>query len=122
MNRLKNFSVANPTGTAPGVETLRIDVLQAAVDNSPAPTIPAAPAAPLAAAVVVPLSTTVPPPAAMPAPAPVRQPEPVMVSTTFRIRADLKEFIDYTYTKDQKMQKQEAYNLALEAFFRPLMR
>lgn len=35
MNRLKSFSPTNPTGETPGMEPVRLDVLKAAVKNTP---------------------------------------------------------------------------------------
>ena len=98
MSRMKDFSAVNPTGDAPGMEPLvRLDVLRAAVDN----TLPAPPQ----------MSTNSPP-------TPVSAP---LINKNIRLPADLVEFIDFTYTKDKRMKKQDAYTEALEAFFRPLM-
>jgi len=98
MNRpLMTFNTTNPTGETPGMEPVRLDVLKAAVNNtSPAP-----------AAI---------PPAPIPAPAPTH-----LVNKNIRLPADLIEFIDFVYTKDKRMKKQDAYTEALEAYFRPLM-
>lgn len=104
MNRpLANFSTNNPTGAAPGVESVRLDLLKAAVNNT-APTVEK------------------PAPNALPtyiAPAPVTHAP--LINKNIRLPADLVEFIDYTYTKDKRMKKQDAYTEALEAYFRPLM-
>ena len=99
MSRLKSFSPLNPTGEAPGVESIRMDVLKAAVENRP------------------PIEQSVTPPTPSPAP-----PAPVaLINKNIRLPADLVEFIDFVYTKDKRMKKQDAYTEALEAFFRPLM-
>src|SRR5689334_21002804 len=98
MNRMTQFSTANPTGTAPGMEPVRLDVLKAAINNEPAKTAPAV-TAPLVAV----------PPASP------------LINKNIRLPADLVDFIDFTYTKDRRMKKQDAYTEALEAYFRPLM-
>lgn len=98
MSRMTQFSTANPTGTAPGMEPVRLDVLKAAVNNEPAKA---------AAAVIM-------PPAAVP-------PTSRLINKNIRLPADLVDFIDFTYTKDRRMKKQDAYTEALEAYFRPLM-
>lgn len=94
MNRMKDFTANNPTGTAPGMEPVNLDMLKAAVANeaSPTSTSPAPAAAALA-----------------------------LTSKNLRLPADLVDFVDYVYTKDHRMKKQDAYALALDAFFRPLM-
>lgn len=100
MSRLKDFSPMNPTGNAPGMESVRLDLLRAAVRNDQSP-----------------------PPASEPTPPPV---PPIMaqalVNKNIRLPSDLVEFIDFVYTKDKRMKKQDAYTEALEAFFRPLMK
>lgn len=100
MNRMMKFSTANPTGNQPGMEPVRLDVIKAAVNNE----LPGVPHIQPAATVT---------------PAPTRTPP--LVNKNVRLPADLVEFIDYTYTKDQRMKKQDAYTHALETFFRPLM-
>lgn len=99
MNRIKEFTTANPTGAATGMEPVRLDVLKAAVENK---------ARPIAAVVA--------------APEPFPLPTPSLTAKNLRLPADLVEFIDYVYTKDHRMRKQDAYTQALEAYFRPLMR
>lgn len=109
MNRLRSFSTVNPTGDTPGMEPVRLDVLRAAVENvapTPLKEVPATPPVAIAPAPVV------------PAPQP---PLPPLINKNIRLPADLVEFIDYEYTKDKRMKKQDAYTEALEAFFRPLM-
>jgi hypothetical protein len=91
MSRLTSFSPSNPTGDAPGMEPVRIDVLKAAVNNAPAQ--PAAPA------------NGVP-----------------LVSKNVRLPADLVDYIDFVFTKNNRMRKQDAYTQALEAYFRPKMK
>lgn len=93
MNRLKSFSVTNPTGDTPGMEPVRLDVLKAAVAN-----------------VAPPETSTMPMP-----------PRP-LVAKNIRLPADLVDFIDFVYTKEKRLKKQDAYTEALEAYFRPLMR
>lgn len=90
MNRIKSFSTTNPTGHAPGMEPLRLDVLEAAVNNS----------------------------TDLPAPTPKSTP---LVSKNLRLPADLVEYVDYIFTKEQRIKKQDAYTQALEAYFRPKM-
>lgn len=90
MNRLKTFSTTNPTGDAPGMEPVRMDVLKAAVNNSPE----------------------------LPAAAPKTAP---LVSKNLRLPADLVEYVDYIFTKEHRLKKQDAYTQALEAYFRPKM-
>lgn len=90
MNRLTSFSPANPTGDTPGMEPVRLDVLKAAVNNTP--DIPAQP------------FKDVP-----------------LVSKNVRLPADLVEYIDFVFTKDNRMKKRDAYTLAIEAYFRPKM-
>lgn len=90
MNRLKTFSPTNPTGETPGMEPVRLDVLKAAVKNTPD----------------VPASTKKPAP---------------LVSKNLRLPADLVDYIDFVFTKDNRMKKQDAYAEALEAYFRPKM-
>lgn len=112
MNRpLMNFSTANPTGDKPGIEPVRLDLLKAAVNNMPTP-------APTPAPVDTPVPT--PQPVAI-APASTPVAAPSLINKNIRLPADLVEFIDYTYTKDKRMKKQDAYTEALEAYFRPLM-
>lgn len=102
MSRMKDFTPANPTGATPGMEpVVRLDVLRAGVDNiAPAP----APTAPTSS----PLGTSASTP-------------PALINKNIRLPADLVDFIDYVYTKEQRMRKQDAYTQALEQFFRPLM-
>jgi hypothetical protein len=90
MNRLKSFSTTNPTGHAPGMEPVRLDVLKAAVHNNTDPSTPTSKAIPL-------------------------------VSKNLRLPADLVEYVDYIFTKEQRLKKQDAYTQALEAYFRPKM-
>jgi len=89
MNRLKSFSVTNPTGDTPGMEPVRLDVLKAAVNNTPEQATPTAKAP--------------------------------LISKNLRLPADLVEYIDFVFTKDNRMKKQDAYTQALEAYFRPKM-
>lgn len=111
MKPLMKFSAVNPTGDTPGMEPVRFDVLRAAVENAP----PAAPAAKTAEQepVFEPASASVH--AVMPS-------GPTLINKNIRLPADLVEFIDYVYTKDKRIKKQDAYTVALEAFFRPLMK
>lgn len=102
MTRMKEFNTLNPTGTAAGMEPVRLDVLQAAVQNVP----PQKPAKDEPA----PLATT--PETTLAAP---------LVAKNLRLPADLVDFIDFVYTKNTRMKKQDAYTQAIEAFFRPLM-
>ena len=44
-----------------------------------------------------------------------------LVSKNLRLPADLVEYVDYIFTKEQRLKKQDAYTQALEAFFRPKM-
>lgn len=44
-----------------------------------------------------------------------------LVSKNLRLPADLVDYIDFVFTKDNRMKKQDAYTQALEAFFRPKM-
>lgn len=90
MNRLKSFSATNPTGEAPGMEPLRLDVLKAAVNNT--------------------ADLSAPTPKAVP-----------LVSKNLRLPADLVEYVDYIFTKEQRLKKQDAYTQAMEAYFRPKM-
>lgn len=90
MNRLTSFSPANPTGDTPGMESVRLDVLKAAVNNTATNPVPAVSEVPL-------------------------------VSKNVRLPADLVEYIDYVFTKENRMKKQDAYTQALEAYFRPKM-
>ena len=98
--RLKTFSTVHPMGETPGMEPVRLDVLKAAVNNAEAQS----------AAPVAPVLATFP-----------ATPQPVLVNKNIRLPADLVEFIDYVYTKEKRIKKQDAYTQALEAFFRPLM-
>lgn len=100
MTRLKAFSVAHPMPDTPGMEPVRIDLLKAAVNNAE-PQPPALESQP-------------------PQLAPVA-PQPVLINKNIRLPADLVDFIDYVYTKERRIKKQDAYTEALEAFFRPLM-
>lgn len=95
MNRMKDFTAQNPTGTAPGMEAVNIDVLKAAVAND-GPVV----------AISAPVATVS---------------QPSLTPKNLRLPSDLVDYIDYVYTKDRRMKKQDAYTLALEAFFRPLM-
>lgn len=107
MNRpMMKFSTANPTGEAPGMEPVRLDVLKAAVNNE-APTSDTGP-----------MSQSAPQPASVAAATPPNVP---LINKNIRLPADLVDFIDFTYTKDKRMKKQDAYTEALEAYFRPLM-
>ena len=107
MNRpMMKFSTANPTGDAPGMEPVRLDVLKAAVNNEPA--------APDKGSVPAPLPQPVPLAASTP-------PHVPLINKNIRLPADLVDFIDFTYTKDKRLKKQDAYTQALEAYFRPLM-
>jgi hypothetical protein len=94
MTDMDRFSPKNPTGSAPGTETVDLDVLKAAVNNR----------------------AEKPEPPPQPAPAPVH-----LVGKNLRLPADLVEFVDFEYTKRHRMKKQDAYSQALEAYFRPLM-
>lgn len=47
--------------------------------------------------------------------------KPHLISKNVRLPADLVEFVDYVFTKDKRVRKQDAYTMALEAYFRPLM-
>ncbi len=108
MNRMKSFSVVNPTGETPGMEPIRLDVLQAAVKNAP----PDAPTCP-----------DVPPPQPQAAPVPTSAAPVVhLVTKTIRLPSDLVDFIDYVYTKEKRLKKQDAYTQALDSYFRPLMK
>lgn len=78
------------------MEPVRLDLLKAAVNNEPV--------AVAAASNAVPVTPTT-----------------VLVAKNLRLPADLVEFIDYVFTKEQRMRKQDAYTQALEAYFRPLM-
>ena len=95
MNRMKDFTAHNPTGATPGMESVNLDVLKAAVANDMTPA-----------------------PASVMQPA---QPSQSLTPKNLRLPSDLVDFIDYVYTKDHRMKKQDAYTLALEKFFRPLM-
>lgn len=44
-----------------------------------------------------------------------------LVSKNLRLPADLVEYVDYIFTKEQRLKKQDAYTQALEAYFRPKM-
>lgn len=103
MKRIREFSPANPTGTRPGMEPLRQDILKAVVNNEP----PAPNPAPAPTAVT---------------PTPQNSPAPQLIGKHIRLPADLVEFIDFVYTKEKRMMKQDAYREALEAYFRPLMK
>jgi hypothetical protein len=96
MNRLKDFSVNNPTGDTPGMEPVRTDILKAAVEN------------------------TAPADAVQESPASRARPAP-LVAKNIRLPADIVDFVDYDYTKTLRIKKQDAYTAAIEAFFRPLM-
>jgi hypothetical protein len=106
MSRMKTFSATNPTGDTPGMEPVRLDVLRAAVQNTPPQT-------------GEPVTTPAPPqpPVATPAPAAVQ-----LINKNIRLPADLVDFVDFVYTKERRLKKQDAYTEALEAFFRPLMK
>lgn len=106
MNRMKAFSIANPTGDAPGMEPVRLDVLKAAVENTAQPqgVLPPNPQTPAILQAHLPAS-------AIP-----------LINKNIRLPTDLVEFVDYVYTKENRLKKQDAYTHALEAFFRPLMR
>lgn len=114
MSRMKSFSPINPTGDTPGMEPVRLDVLRAAIENAPEP-LPLPRSEPQA-----------PPAEAKPAPV-VVQPTPPTIATTplvnknIRLPADLVDYIDFVYTKEKRLKKQDAYTHALEQFFRPLM-
>lgn len=54
----------------------------------------------------------------LPAPAPKAVP---LVSKNLRLPADLVDYVDYIFTKEQRLKKQDAYTQALEAYFRPKM-
>lgn len=103
MNRIKTFSIANPTGETPGMEPVRLDILKVAVNNAP--------------------TTELTQPEAAPAPHPTPVPLPAipLINKNIRLPADLVEFVDFVYTKDNRLKKQDAYTQALEAYFRPLM-
>lgn len=103
MSRLKDFSVINPTGSTPGMEPVRLDVLRAGVENA-APVPVDLPAVAVVAPVVPPSPAIIP-----------------LINKNIRLPLDLVEFIDFVYTKDKRMKKQDAYTVALDAFFRPLM-
>lgn len=90
MNRLKSFSPANPTGDTPGMESVRLDVIKAAVNNTP--------------------DTQAQPVKDVP-----------LVSKNLRLPADLVDYIDFVFTKDNRMKKRDAYTMAIEAYFRPKM-
>ena len=92
MSAMKQFNPTNPTGQATGMEPVRLDILQAGVANAVKP------------------ETT-----------PVEAPTSPLVAKNLRLPADLVDFIDFVYTKDRRMKKQDAYTQALEAYFRPLM-
>ncbi len=107
MNRpMMKFSTVNPTGETPGMEPVRLDVLKAAVNNEPAAPDKGSDPAPM------------PQPAPLAAPTPPPMP---LINKNIRLPADLVDFIDFTYTKDKRLKKQDAYTQALEAYFRPLM-
>lgn len=108
MNRLANFSTINPTGERTGIEPVRLDVLKAVVNN--VADVKTAPAA----------SSDHPQPALIAQPA--SAPAVPLISKNIRLPADLVDFIDYIYTKEKRMKKQDAYTYALEQFFRPLMK
>lgn len=95
--RLKEFSPINPSGDAPGMEPVRLDVLKAAVANASTP----------------PEMSTI---------APQTRPAVPLVAKNLRLPADLVDFIDWTYTKEKRTTQQEAYAEALEAYFRGMMR
>lgn len=97
MKPLMKFSTINPTGDAPGMEPVRLDVLKAAVNNE------------------------LPQPVQPPAPLSVTSQPVVLINKNIRLPADLVDFIDYTYTKNKRIKKQDAYTEALEAYFRPMM-
>lgn len=103
MNRIKTFSATNPTGEASGMEPVRMDVLRAAVANTPPPP---------------PETPELPAPKSAP---PAQQPTVPLINKNIRLPADLVDFVDFVYTKDRRLKKQDAYTEALEAFFRPLM-
>lgn len=44
-----------------------------------------------------------------------------LVSKNLRLPADLVEYVDYIFTKERRLKKQDAYTQALEAYFRPKM-
>jgi len=44
-----------------------------------------------------------------------------LVSKNLRLPADLVDYVDYIFTKEQRLKKQDAYTQALEAYFRPKM-
>jgi hypothetical protein len=44
-----------------------------------------------------------------------------LISKNLRLPADLVDYIDFVFTKDNRMKKQDAYTQALEAYFRPKM-
>ena len=94
MNRMKDFTAHNPTGTSPGIESVNLSVLRAAVANESSQPVTDTPVAVL---------------------------PPQLTAKNLRLPADLVDFIDYVYTKDNRMKKQDAYTQALEQFFRPLM-
>lgn len=107
MKQLMRFSTTNPTGDTPGMEPVRLDLLKAVVNNEAPQPVP------------TPVAALAPEPVGIPiAPAPSATP---LINKNIRLPADLIEFIDYTYTKDRRIKKQDAYTEALEAFFRPLM-
>lgn len=45
-----------------------------------------------------------------------------LISKNLRLPADLVDYIDFVFTKDNRMKKQDAYTQALEAYFRPKMK
>lgn len=94
MTRMKSFNADHPAGDTPGMERVQMSVLQAAVAN----------AAPLPAAMSN--KTTG---------------NDTLVAKSLRLPSDLVEFIDFVFTKERRMKKQDAYAMALEAYFRPLM-
>lgn len=118
MSRIKSFSPVNPTGDTPGMEPVRLDVLRAAIENKPdaMPTHRAEPPPPPVVE-VHPVAVAV---AAAPAPVPPSAAIP-LVNKNIRLPADLVDYIDFVYTKEKRLKKQDAYTHALELFFRPLM-
>lgn len=114
MSRIKSFSPINPTGDTPGMEPVRLDVLRAAIENTPE-AIPATRSEPQS----LPVAPTPAPAVVTPAP-PTTVAVP-LINKNIRLPADLVDYIDFVYTKEKRLKKQDAYTHALEQYFRPMM-
>lgn len=99
MTRLKEFTAVNPTGTTPGMEPVDFALLKAAVANkAPEPKTPASEP--------IPAAPSLPPQAVLPQ----QPPTPALIAKNLRLPADLVDFIDYTFTKENRMKKQDAHH------------